>query len=141
MVEAQPIAMVFAVPAANVPAITARLRAGDTIPVEAWDRGGKKRLALGRVASVDTAIDPATDTIKVKALFPNADDALFPNQAVSVALRREMLADALAVPQAAVLRGSQGFYVLMLAILLTGLLVYRLMPCRLCRRWTTPPSR
>jgi len=109
--QTRPIAMVFAVPAANVDAIAARLRAGEAIPVEAWDRGGKKRLALGQVASVDNAIDPATDTIKVKALFPNADDALFPNQAVSVVLQRETLTQALAVPQAAVLRGAQGFYV------------------------------
>ena len=109
--QTRPVAMVFAVPATNVPAIAARLRAHEAIPVEAWDRGGQKRLALGEVASVDNAIDPATDTIKVKALFPNEDDALFPNQAVSVVLQRETLTDALAVPQAAVLRGSQGFYV------------------------------
>jgi multidrug efflux system membrane fusion protein len=109
--QTRPIAMIFAVPASNVPIIAARLHADEPIPVEAWDRGGKRRLALGRVASVDNAIDPATDTIKVKALFPNADDALFPNQAVSVVLQRETLAGVLAVPQAAVLRGAQGFYV------------------------------
>jgi multidrug efflux system membrane fusion protein len=109
--QTRPIAMVFAVPAANVPLITTRLRANEPIAVEAWDRGGSTRLALGRVASVDNAIDPTTDTIKIKALFPNADDALFPNQAVSVMLQLDTLTDALAVPQAAVLRGSQGFYV------------------------------
>jgi multidrug efflux system membrane fusion protein len=109
--QTRPIAMVFAVPAANVPLITTRLRTNETIPVEAWDRSGKKQLAVGHVATVDNTIDPTTDTIKVKALFPNADDALFPNQAVSVMLQLDSLTDVLAVPQAAVLRGSQGFYV------------------------------
>ena len=109
--QTRPVALVFAVPAANVARVTTRLRAGEAIPVEAWDRGGKSRLALGRVASIDNAIDPSTDTIKVKALFANADDTLFPNQAVSVTLQLDTLADVLAVPQAAVLRGAQGFYV------------------------------
>ncbi len=109
--QTQPISLVFAVPAAHVPLITARLRAGASIPVEAWGRGGKQQLAVGRVATVDNAIDPSTDTIKVKAVFPNLDDALFPNQAVSVTLQLDVLTDVIAVPQAAVLRGAQGFYV------------------------------
>ena len=109
--QTRPIALVFAVPAANVPLITSRLRANAAIEVEAWDSGGKQRLAVGRVSTVDNAIDPATDTIKVKAVFPNADDALFPNQAVGVVLQLDTLSDVLAVPQAAVLRGAQGFYV------------------------------
>jgi multidrug efflux system membrane fusion protein len=109
--QTQPISLVFAVPATHLPLITARLRAHAPIPVEAWDRGGKKQLAAGRVATVDNAIDPSTDTIKVKAVFPNVDDALFPNQAVSVTLQLDVLSDVIAVPQAAVLRGAQGFYV------------------------------
>jgi multidrug efflux system membrane fusion protein len=109
--QTQPISLLFALPAAHVPQITARLRAGASIPVEAWERGGKRLLAVGRVDTVDNAIDPSTDTIKVKAVFPNRDEALFPNQAVSVTLQLDVLNDAIAVPQAAVLRGAQGFYV------------------------------
>ncbi len=109
--QTRPIAMIFSVPAAHVPLLTRHLRANEAIAVEAWDRGGTRQLAVGTVATVDNAIDAGTDTIKVKALFPNADDALFPNQSVSVTLQLDTLANALAVPQAAVLRGSQGFYV------------------------------
>jgi multidrug efflux system membrane fusion protein len=78
--------------------------------VEAWDQSGKTRLAVGRVATLDNAIDASTDTIKVKALFANTDDALYPNQAVSVILQLDTLTGVLAVPPAAVLRGAQGFY-------------------------------
>lgn len=111
LTQTRPIALVFAAPTANLPTLVARLRAGAAVRVEAWDRGGQQRLAVGQVASLDNAIDPATDTIKVKALFPNADDALFPNQAVNVVLQLDTLKNALAVPRAAVLRGAQGFYV------------------------------
>lgn len=109
--QTRPIAMVFSVPSANVPLITAKLRKGEVIPVQALDRNGRTPMAVGQVATLDNAIDPSTDTIKVKALFANADDALFPNQAVGVSLQLDTLSDVLAVPQAAVLRGSQGFYV------------------------------
>ncbi len=109
--QTRPIALTFAVPAANVPLINARLRANENVPVEAWDQSGKTRLAVGRVATLDNAIDASTDTIKVKALFANTDEALYPNQAVSVILQLDTLAGVLAVPPAAVLRGAQGFYV------------------------------
>jgi multidrug efflux system membrane fusion protein len=109
--QTRPIALVFSVPAIYVPQVTARLHANEPLPVEAWDRGGKQRLAVGRLATLDNNIDATTDTIKLKALFANADDALFPNQAVNVRLQLDTLAQVLAVPQAAVLRGAQGFYV------------------------------
>jgi multidrug efflux system membrane fusion protein len=109
--QTRPIALLFSVPSANLPQISAALRAGKPLGVEAWDRGGTVKLASGLVASTDNAIDPATDTIKLKALFKNEDDALFPNQAVSVRLQLDTLPDALVVPSAAVLRGTQGFYV------------------------------
>ena len=63
------------------------------------------------MATLDNAIDPTTDTIKVKAIFANTDDALYPNQAVSVRLQLDTLVNALTVPQAAVQRGAPGFYV------------------------------
>ena len=109
--QTRPIALIFAVPAANLPGITAGLKAKQSMMVQAWDRFGKKQLAEGKVASIDNAIDPTTDTIKIKALFANTDDSLFPNQSVSVSLQLATLSQVLAVPQAAVLRGAQGFYV------------------------------
>ena len=109
--QTRPIALVFAIPASQVPLLQARLAAKQALPVQAWDKSGGKQLATGRVSTMDNAIDASTDTIKVKAVFPNADDALFPNQSVGVRLQLDTLKDALAVPQAAVLRGAQGFYV------------------------------
>lgn len=109
--QTRPIALVFAVPSAVLPKITAALRNNQALPVQALDRGSKTPLAEGLVATIDNAIDATTDTIRIKALFPNADDSLFPNQAVSVALQVDTLHDTLAVPPAAVLRGTKGAYV------------------------------
>ncbi len=109
--QTRPIALVFSVPSSQLPQINAKLRAKQPMFVEALDRNGNKFLAKGQVATADNAIDVSTDTIKLKALFPNNDDSLYPNQAVSVRLQLDTQSDSIAVPQAAVLRGAQGFYV------------------------------
>ncbi|WP_334277388.1 efflux RND transporter periplasmic adaptor subunit [Roseateles microcysteis] len=109
--QTRPIALVFSVPSSQLPQINAKLRAKQPLMVEALDRNGNKFLARGQVATADNAIDLSTDTIKLKALFANSDDNLYPNQAVSVRLQLDTQSDSMAVPQAAVLRGSQGFYV------------------------------
>ena len=108
--QTRPIALVFAVPAQHLPAIHAQLRAHAALPVEP-DRAGQHRLAVGEVQTADNAIDATTDTIRVKALFPNADDALFPNQAVNVMLQLDTQVGAVTVPQAALQRGAQGAFV------------------------------
>lgn len=109
--QTRPIALTFAVPSALLPQITAGLKGQTPMTVEAWSRDGKTRLATGKLATADNAIDIATDTLKLKAMFPNEDDALFPNQSVSVRLQLATENNRLAVPAAAVLRGAQGFYV------------------------------
>lgn len=112
--QTRPIALVFSIPSTHVGQVIARLRAGQPLPVTALERGSQRALAVGQVASVDNAIDPTTDTLKVKALFPNTDDALYPNQSVNVSLQLNTLTAALLVPQVAVQRGSQGAYVYLL---------------------------
>ena len=109
--QTQPAALTFSVPASVLPQITGKLSNHETLRVVALDKSSGKPLAQGKVSSIDNAIDSTTDTIKIKALFPNKDDALFPNQTVSVVLQLDTQKDALTVPQAAVLRGAQGFYV------------------------------
>jgi multidrug efflux system membrane fusion protein len=109
--QTQPAAVVFAVPDAVLPRVRAQLGAGVPLRVEAWDRDGQALLAEGRVASHDNAIDPGTGTIRLKALFPNADNRLFPNQPVHVRLQLDTLRATLAVPTAAVQHGTAGSFV------------------------------
>ena len=78
--------------------------------MEAWDRGERHKLAEGVLESLDNQIDTATGTLRLKAEFANADDALFPNQFVNVRLQLGEQ-PALLIPDAAVQFGSQGNYV------------------------------
>jgi multidrug efflux system membrane fusion protein len=84
---------------------------GEKLPVEAWDRENRQRIASGTFMTVDNQIDPATGTVKVKAEFPNADGALFPNQFVNARMLVETRRDAVVIPAAALQRGSQGQFV------------------------------
>ncbi|QAU33945.1 MdtA/MuxA family multidrug efflux RND transporter periplasmic adaptor subunit [Janthinobacterium sp. 17J80-10] len=111
----QPIGVVFALPEDVLPNIAARLAAsqksGKPLEVEAWDRGSKKLLAKGELLTIDNQIDPASGTVKFKALFPNTDNTLFPNQFVNIRLLTETRANATVAPNAAIQRGSQGPFV------------------------------
>jgi membrane fusion protein, multidrug efflux system len=103
-----PIAVLFTIPQDTLPRIMARLQAGDKPPVEAWDRDQKNLLAAGVLMTVDNQIDVTTGTVKLKALFANADAKLFPNQFVNVRMVVDTLKGVVVVPTAAVQRNPQG---------------------------------
>ncbi len=106
-----PIAVLFAVPSEELPAIRARLSAAAQLKVEAYDRSGARRLASGHLVSLDNQIDTTTATLKLKAEFENRDDALFPNQFVNIALHVETRKGVVLLPSAAVQRGQSGAFV------------------------------
>ncbi len=112
--QTQPMAVVFAVPEAHVPLIMRKLKAGQALPVQAWDREMQHRLAKGRVSTTDNAIDLATGTLKLKATLDNQDGQLFPNQFAQIRLELDTLKDRLAVPTQAIQRGAQGTLVYVL---------------------------
>jgi multidrug efflux system membrane fusion protein len=109
--QTQPVNLVFGVPDGHLPRLTEQLAARRVLRIEAWDREGQRRLAVGQLDSIDNAIDAATGTVKLKAAFANTDAALFPNQFVNVRLQLATVADALAVPVAALLRNAEGAFV------------------------------
>lgn len=109
--QEQPIDVLFTIPEDNLPALRGKLHAGATLAVEAWDRAGQQHLASGTLASLDNQIDTSTGTVKVKARFANADEALFPNQFVNVRLMLDTLHDATIIPASALQRGASGLFV------------------------------
>jgi RND family efflux transporter MFP subunit len=82
--QLQPIAVLFTIPEDTLPQVRARLKEGASLPVEAWSRDNSVKIATGLLTAVDNQIDMATGTAKLKAVFDNKDDALFPNQFVNV---------------------------------------------------------
>ena len=109
--QLKPITVVFTIPEDSLPPVLDRLKAGEQLTVEAFDREQKKKLAAGTLLTVDNQIDPNTGTVRLKAVFPNDDGALFPNQFVNARLLLEVKHSVTIVPSAAVQRGVKGTYV------------------------------
>ena len=79
--------------------------------VEAYDRAMKQKLATGSLLTVDNQIDPTTGTVRLKAIFPNEQNELFPNQFVNARLLVSVVRGALVIPAPAIQRGPQGTFV------------------------------
>ncbi|HTP42607.1 MAG TPA: MdtA/MuxA family multidrug efflux RND transporter periplasmic adaptor subunit [Nitrospiria bacterium] len=109
--QLQPITVVFAIPEDSIHGVMSKLRAGEKLPVEAYDRAGNTKLATGALLTVDNQIDPATGTVKLKAQFSNDDSGLFPNQFVNVQMLLDTRRGATLIPTAAVQQGAQGTFV------------------------------
>jgi multidrug efflux system membrane fusion protein len=109
--QLQPISLVFTIPQDDIPRVLRQMQLQSTLPVDAYDRDFRTKLASGRLAAVDNQVDSATGTLRLKALFSNADGVLFPNQFVNVRLLVETLPQAILAPAAAVQRGPAGNFV------------------------------
>jgi len=109
--QTRPISVSFAIPEVDLQSVLDPFRAGETLTVEAWDRGETAVLATGVLQTIDNQIDTATGTLRLKAQFANQDERLFPNQFVNVRMRVRTLRKALVIPSAAVQFGSRGTYV------------------------------
>lgn len=109
--QLQPATVVFTLPEDNVPAVLERLRRGARMSVEAWDREQRTRLSTGTLLTIDNQVDPTTGTVKLKAVFANSDDRLFPSQFVNVRLLLDVARHAVVVPAAAVQRTARGSFV------------------------------
>ena len=105
--QLDPAAVLFTLPEDDLPRISAAQKRG-VVKVEAWDRDGKNQLGSGTLAVVDNQINQATATLRLKALMPNGDRKLWPNQFVKARLLVDTRPGALVVPASAVQRGPQG---------------------------------
>ena len=109
--QGQPMAVVFNIPEDDLPQVLKKVRSGQPLTVEAYDRNLHNKLATGTLLTIDNQIDPNTGTVKCKAVFPNEDDALFPNQFVNARLLVDTKKETSIVPSAAIQRSPQGTFV------------------------------
>jgi membrane fusion protein, multidrug efflux system len=109
--QMQPISVLFSVPEDNVPDIIQRVRSGATLTVDAYDRANTKHLATGHLGTIDNTIDTTTGTLKLRAIFDNPDEMLYPNQFVNARLLVNTMQDTIRVPVPAVQRGEPGTFV------------------------------
>jgi multidrug efflux system membrane fusion protein len=108
--EVQPIAVVFNITDSSVPQVVQKMRAGAKLRVDAYDKAMTKKIASGELLTIDNQIDLTTGTLRFKAIFPNGDGSLFPNQFVNARLLIDTKRNTVIIPEAAVQRKPQGTY-------------------------------
>ena len=109
--QLQPISVIFTLPEDDLRQVLGQWHPGAVLPATAYDRTGATELATGRLDTIDNQIDTTTGTVKLRAIFDNQPEILFPNQFVNIRLLVETLRDANIVPSAAVQRGAPGTFV------------------------------
>src|ERR1700678_4820034 len=110
LTQLQPIAVVFTLPEDQLPTVAGHMK-NSTLAVEAYSRDNQTKLGTGKLLTIDNQIDPTTGTAKLKAVFDNKDNQLWPNQFVNANLLLETRKNATVIPTAAVQRGPQGTFV------------------------------
>jgi multidrug efflux system membrane fusion protein len=109
LTQTQPTAVLFTLPAHTLDAVRTAMARGE-VEVAAYDRDNSRLLSKGTLATIDNMIDQATATYKLKAMFANPDETLWPGQFVNVRLLLEIRKDAVVIPQVAVQRGPHGLF-------------------------------
>jgi multidrug efflux system membrane fusion protein len=109
--QIQPMSVIFTIAEDHVAEILERMRAGQRLRVDAYDRDKQTKLAQGWLTNIDNQIDQTTGTLKLRATFNNNDYALFPNQFVNARLLVEEKHGVTVVPTAVIQRNAQTTYV------------------------------
>jgi multidrug efflux system membrane fusion protein len=112
--QLQPINVLFSVAEDYLPQIRQQLHRGNRLTVDAFDRTQQTKLSSGALLTFDNQIDTTTGTIKLKAVFPNRDSALFPNQFVNARLLVATQRGVILVPSVAIQRNAQDSFVYVL---------------------------
>ncbi|HEY3599338.1 MAG TPA: MdtA/MuxA family multidrug efflux RND transporter periplasmic adaptor subunit [Paraburkholderia sp.] len=109
--QLQPISVIFTTSEDNLPPIMKQMHAGTKMSVTAYDRSNTTSLEAGHLETIDNQIDTTTGTVKLRAMFDNTGNMLFPNQFVNARLLVDVIHNATIVPTSAVLNGSIGQFV------------------------------
>ena len=100
--QMQPITVIFTLAEDNLDQVLAQMRRGRQLSVDAWNRDRTQKLASGKLETVDNMIDTTTGTVKLRALFPNSNGDLFPNEFVNTRLLVNTLENQVMVPSSAI---------------------------------------
>ena len=109
LVLIQPAAVLFTLPARALDDVRAAVARGQ-VEVVAFDQDNARALATGKLLLVDSIIDQATATIRLKAMFPNQDEKLWPGEFVNARILLDTYSKAIVIPPVAVQRGPQGLF-------------------------------
>lgn len=109
--QLDPIYVNFSQPAADVESLRRAVKSGRAAGIAQQDvevtlvrPDGSTYARKGKLLFADLAVDPSTDTVAMRALFPNPERELLPGAYVRIALDRAVARDAILVPRDALLR-------------------------------------
>ncbi|MGC2108007.1 MAG: MdtA/MuxA family multidrug efflux RND transporter periplasmic adaptor subunit [Candidatus Korobacteraceae bacterium] len=108
--QLHPIAVIFTLPEDQLQEVAQRMRSGPPLEVDAYSRDDQQKLATGKLLTIDNQIDQTTGTAKLKAVFDNQDNTLWPNQFVNAHLLLQTLKNAVSAPASAMQRGPDGTF-------------------------------
>lgn len=111
LTQMSPISVILTVPENNLSMIMDALKKQPELSVEAWNSDNTTKLADGKASVVDSQIDTSTGTVRMRAIFPNANWELFPNQFVNAHILVKTLNNVLTVPNNAIQTGPDGSFV------------------------------
>jgi multidrug efflux system membrane fusion protein len=109
--QIDPISVLFTISEDQIPAVVRKTRAGQKLSVDAYDREMKNKLASGTLDTIDNQIDQTTGTVRLRALFPNPNGALFANQFVNARLLVETHRNIVLLQSAAIQRNTSSIFV------------------------------
>ena len=110
LTQLQPITVIFTLPEDQLQTVSRHMK-NSTLQVDVYGRDNQTKLATGKLQTIDNQIDQTTGTAKLKAVFDNIDNQLWPNQFVNASLLLETRKNSTVLPTAAILRGPQGTFV------------------------------
>jgi multidrug efflux system membrane fusion protein len=112
LAQVKPITVIFTLPEDYIPQVVKKVRTpGSSVPVDAYNRDNTVKVASGTLSTIDNTVDPTTGTFKLRAVFPNDDEALFPNQFVNISMLIDVQHGSTVVSTSAIERGQQGSFV------------------------------
>lgn len=112
--QIDPITVVFTIAEDDIGQVMAQMRHGRTLAVTAYDRGNETKIATGKLQTIDNQVDTTTGTVKLRAIFPNKDGALFPNLFVNTKLLVNTLRGVTLIPSSTVQQNGDISYVFLI---------------------------
>ena len=109
--QMDPISVIFTLSEDLLPAVLQKMRAGQTLEVDAYDRNNTKKLSQGTLTTVDNEIDQTTGTVRMRATFDNKDSSLFPSQFVNIKMLVQQKNGVVLLTTAAIQRNSNATFV------------------------------
>jgi multidrug efflux system membrane fusion protein len=111
LTQVKPISVIYSLAERYIPEVQKRIKSGDKIQVDAYNSDDSAKVASGSLGTIDNTVDTTTGQFRLRALFPNDDEALFPNQFVTVHMLLDVDKGVTVISTSAIERGQQGTYV------------------------------